>query len=135
MTEAHDNRIPDRLARTMPLLVAAVALPTFVAFWIGGRPELGLLWGAISLACGALLAAAGRRSDTLRIVQGVDDDERARLLEYQSMTAVALVLTVTLTGLFLTEGIRGESGIVYGVLLILAEATHVAALALLNRRG
>jgi hypothetical protein len=51
------------------------------------------------------------------------------------LTAVALVLTVALTGLFLTEAARGGTGLVYGVLLVLAEATHVAALALLNRRG
>lgn len=134
MTEAHEDRIPAGLGRAMPLVVGAVAIPTFVAFWIGGRPELGLVWAAVSVAFGGMLAL-GRRSDTLRLVQGVDDDERARQLEYRSMTAVALVLTVALAGLFLAEGIRGESGLVYGVLLIVAEATHVAALAVLNRRG
>jgi hypothetical protein len=134
MTEAHDERIPAGLARAVPLLVAAVAIPTFVAFWIGGRPQLGLAWAAVSVVFGAALAL-GSRSDTLRLLRGADDDERARLLEHRAMTAVALVLTVALAGLFLAAGIRGESGLVYGVLLILAEVTHVAALSVLNRRG
>ena len=134
MTEAHEDRIPAGLVRAMPLVVAAVAIPTFVAFWIGGRPELGLIWGAVSIAFGVLIAL-GSRSDTLRILRGADDDERARALEHQAMTAVALVLTVALAGLFLASGVRGESGLVYGVLLVLAEAVHVGALALLNRRG
>jgi hypothetical protein len=134
MTEAHDSRMPEGLVRVVPLLVAAVAVPTFVAFWIGGRPELGLAWAAVSVAFGGALAL-GSRSDTLRLLRGADDDERARRLEHQAMTAVALVLTVALAGLFLAEGVRGGNGLVYGALLILAEATHVAALAVLTRRG
>jgi hypothetical protein len=128
------DRMPDGLVKAVPLLVAAVAVPTFAAFWIGGRPQLGLVWAAVSVAFGLVLAL-GSRSDTLRLLRGADDDERARLLEHRAMTAVALVLTVALAGLFLAAGLRGESGVVYGVLLILAEVTHVAALALLNRRG
>jgi hypothetical protein len=134
MTDAHDGRMPDGFVKAVPILVAAVAIPTFVAFWIGGNPQLGLVWAAVSVAFGAALAVGGR-SDTLRLLRGADDDERARELEHRAMTAVALVLTVALAGLFLVEGIRGGSGLVYGVLLIVAEATHVAALAVLNRRG
>jgi hypothetical protein len=134
MTGAHDDRMPEGLVKAVPLLVAAVAVPTFAAFWIGGRPQLGLVWAAVSVAFGLALAL-GNRSDTLRLLRGADDDERARLLEHQAMTVVALVLTVSLAGLFLAAGVRGESGLVYGVLLIVAEATHVAALAVLNRRG
>jgi hypothetical protein len=134
MTGAHDDRMPEGLVKAVPLLVAAVAVPTFAAFWIGGRPQLGLVWAAVSVAFGLALAL-GSRSDTLRLLRGADDDERARLLEHQAMTVVALVLTVSLAGLFLAAGVRGESGLVYGVLLIVAEATHVAALAVLNRRG
>jgi len=118
----------------VPVLVAAVAIPTFVAFWIGGRPELGALWAGVSVALGVLLALGGR-SDTLRMLRGAEDDERTVLLEYKATTAVALVLVFALTGLFLAAGIRGENGLVYGVLLLLAEATHVIALATLNRRS
>jgi hypothetical protein len=88
----------------------------------------------VSVAFGVALALGGR-SDTLRLLRGADDDERAQILEYQAMTAVALVLTVSLAGLFLADAVRGESGLVYGVLLVVAEATHVAALTVLNRRG
>lgn len=129
-----DERLPDGLAKAVPFLVAAVGIPTFVAFWIGGRPQLGLVWAAVSVAFGVVLAL-GSRSETLRLVRGSDDDERAVALEYKAATAVALVLTVSLAGLFLAAGVRGESGLVYGVLLILAEATRVLALAVLNRRG
>jgi len=114
--------------------VAAVAVPTFVAFWIGGQPQLGAVWAGVSVAFGLVLAVGGR-SDTIRLLRGADDDERALTLEYQAMTATALVLVVALAGLFLAEGIRGESGVVYAVLLLLAEATRVAALAVLNRRS
>jgi len=44
-------------------------------------------------------------------------------------------MIVALAGLFLAAGVRGESGVVYGVLLILAEATHLVALAVLNRKN
>ena len=47
----------------------------------------------------------------------------------------AVVLIAALACLFLAAGIRGESGVVYGVLLLLAEATHLGALAVLNRRS
>ena len=40
-----------------PLLVAAVGAPTFVAFWIGGRPELGAVWAGVSVAFGGALGA------------------------------------------------------------------------------
>ena len=134
MTEAHDNRVPPALARAMPLLVAAVAIPTFVAFWIGGRPQLGLVWAATSVVFGLVLAI-GSRSDTLRLLRGVDDDERAQELEHHAMTAVALVLTTALVALFFADALRGGSGLVYGVLLLLAEATHLTTLFVLNRRS
>jgi hypothetical protein len=118
----------------VPLLVAAVAVPTFVAFWIGGRPQLGAVWAAVSVAFGLMLALGGR-SDTIRLLRGSEDDERALTLEYQATAIVAVVLVVALTGLFLAAGVRGESGVTYAALLLLAEATHVAALAYFNRRG
>lgn len=130
MTEAH-NPMPRWL---VPLLVAAVAVPTVAAFWIGGRLALGLLWGAVTVAFGVALAVGGR-SETLRMLRGTEDDERTLLLEHKAMTFVALVLVVALAGLFLAAGVRGDSGLVYGLLLVLAEATHVAALAVLGRRS
>lgn len=134
MTAMPDNRVPAGLSRAMPLLVAAVAVPTVAAFWIGGRPELGLAWASVSVAFGIALAL-GSRSETLRLLRGADDDERSISLEYRAMTAVAIVLTAALVGLFFADAVRGETGLVYGVLLILAEATHVAALAVLSRRS
>ena len=117
-----------------PLLVAAVAIPTFVAFWIGGRPELGLVWAGVNVAF-ALVIALGRRSDTIRLVGGTEDDERARLLDYKATSAMGLVLVVALVGLFFAAAVRGESGLVYGALLLLGEATRMTALAVLNRRS
>ena len=119
----------------VPILVAAVGVPTFVAFWIGGRPGLGAVWASLSMAF-ALLLALGGRSDTVRLLRGDEtDDERTLALEYQATTATALVLIVALAGLFLAAGVRGESGVVYAVLLLLAEVTHLGALAILNRRS
>ena len=118
----------------VPLLVSGVAIPTFVAFWIGGQPKLGAMWAAVSVAFGLLLAIGGR-SDTIRLLRGDEDDERTLALEAQAVTVTALVLTVALALLFLAAGIRGESGVTYGVLLLLAEATHFGMLAALNRRS
>jgi hypothetical protein len=114
--------------------VAAVAVPTFVAFWIGGRPWLGAVWGGVSIVF-ALVLALGARSDTIRLLRGEEDDERTLALEYRAGTATAMVLVVALAVLFLAAGVRGESGVTYAVLLLLAEATRVVAFAVLNRRS
>ena len=117
-----------------PLLVAAVAVPTFGAFWIGGRPELGALWAAVNVGF-ALVIALGRRSETIQLLSSTEDDERTRLLEYKAGTAMGFVVVLALVALFLAAGIRGESGLVYGVLLLLAEATRLVSLVVLNRRS
>ena len=117
-----------------PMLVAAVALPTFGAFWIGGRPGLGAVWAGVNVVF-ALVIAVGRRSDTIRLVSGTEDDERTRLLEYKANTTMGMVLVVALVALFFAAAIRGESGLVYGILLLLAEGTRMTALAALNRRS
>jgi len=118
----------------VPLLVGVVAIPTFVAFWIGGRPGLGIVWGSVSVLF-ALVLAVGGRSDTIRLLRGDDDDERALALEYQAMTVTTVVITIALVGLFLAAGMRGESGVVYAVLLLVLETTHLVSLAVLNRRS
>jgi hypothetical protein len=92
------------------------------------------MWAAVSVAFGLLLAI-GRRSDTISLLRGDEDDERTLALEAQAVTVTALVLTVALALLFLAAGIRGESRVTCGVLLLLAEATHFGMLAALNRRS
>jgi hypothetical protein len=121
-------------AHWVPALVAGLAIPTFVAFWIGGDPRAGLLWGSLSVAF-ALVLVLGGRSDTIRLLRGEDDDERTLLLEYRATTFTAAALIVALAALFLVTAARGESPLVYGLLLLLAEATHLIALAVLNRRS
>lgn len=131
MQTATPRPLPAWLA---PVLVSLIAVPTFVAFWIGGRPGLGAIWAGASVAFGVVLALGGR-SDTIRILGGVDDDERTRMLDYKAMTAMSTVLIAALAALFLAAGIRGESGLVYGLLLLLAEGTRLVALAILGRRS
>ena len=118
----------------VPLAVAAVGVPTFIAFWIGGPPQLGALWAGASVVFGVVIALGGR-SDTIRMLRGPADDERTLMLEYRASTATAIVLVLALAALFLAAGIRGESGLVYGALLLLAEATHLTALVVLNRKS
>lgn len=118
----------------VPTVVALTAVPTFVAFWIGGNPELGAMWAGVSLVLAGVLAIGGR-SDTIKLLRGDHDDERAVALENQALTITSVVLTSALAVLFLVSGIRGENRLVYGVLLLLGEATHLAALAVLSRRG
>jgi hypothetical protein len=120
--------------RWVPALVASLAVPTFVAFWIGGDPRAGLIWGGLSVVFGVVLALGGR-SDTIRLLRGEDDDERALALETRATMVTGVVLIVALATLFLVTAARGESPLVYGLLLLLAEATHLVALAALNRRS
>lgn len=94
----------------VPLLVAAVAGLTFVAFWIGGRPGLGAAWAAVSIMF-ALVLMFGGRSDTIRLLRGDEDDERTLALELQATTMTAIVLVVALAAFFLAAGLRGESGV------------------------
>lgn len=131
MQADHNRPLPEWLAA---VLVAAVALPTFAAFWIGGRPGLGAFWAGVNVAF-AFVIVLGRRSDTIRLLSGTEDDERTRLLEYKAGTVMGFVLVVALVGLFYAAAIRGENGLVYGVLLVLAEATRMTVLAVLNRKG
>jgi hypothetical protein len=118
----------------VPALVAALAIPTFVAFWIGGRPGAGALWASLSVVF-ALVLAFGGRSETIRLLRGQDDDERAMALELQAAMLTTVALTIALAALFLVAAARGENPIVYGLLLLLAETTHLGALAVLNRRS
>ena len=128
------KRLDETPPWVVPALVAGVAVPTFTAFWIGGRPELGALWAAVSVVF-ALVLVFGSRTDAIRVARGLDDDERSLALEAQAMTVTALVLVVALAGLFLAAGVRGESGLAYGALLVLAEVVHLGALAVLTRRS
>lgn len=122
------------MSRWTPALVAFLAVPTFVAFWIGGDPRAGLIWGSLSILFGIVLAVGGR-SETIRLLRGQDDDERTLTLELHATTLTAVVLIVALAALFLVTAAQGESPLVYGLLLLLAEVTHLGALAILNRRS
>jgi hypothetical protein len=121
-------------AHWLPALVAALAIPTIAAFWIGGDPRAGAIWGSLSVVL-ALVLVLGGRSDTIRLLRGEDDDERMLALEYRATTFAAAALIVALAVLFLVTAARGDNPLVYGLLLLLAEATHLIALAVLNRRS
>jgi hypothetical protein len=118
----------------VPVLVAALAVPTFVAFWIGGDPRAGAVWGSLSIVFAVVLALGGR-SDTVKLLRGELDDERGFALETKATTITGVVLITALAVLFLVTAARGESPLVYGLLLLLAEVTHLTALAVLNRRS
>jgi hypothetical protein len=120
--------------RLVPLFVAVLAIPTFLAFWIGGNPRAGLIWGSLSVLF-ALILAVGGRSDTIRLLRGEDDDERTLELETRATMLTAVALIVALAVLFLVTAARGDNPLVYGLLLLLAEVTHLVALAVLNRRS
>jgi hypothetical protein len=118
----------------IPTLVAALAIPTFIAFWIGGDPQAGVLWGSLSVGFAFVLLLGGR-SDTIRLLRGEDDDERTLALEYRATTITAAGLIVALAVLFLVTAARGDNPLVYGLLLLLAETTHLVAITVLNRRS
>ena len=69
------------------------------------------------------------------MLRGEDDDERTVALETQATTLTAVILIVALAVLFLVTAARGDNPLVYGLLLLLAEVTHLVALAVLNRRS
>jgi hypothetical protein len=134
MNRTRQDVLPHGTARATPLLVAGLAIPTFVAFWIGGNPRAGLIWGGLSVLAGLVLALGGR-SDTIRLMRGEDADERWLAIETQATMITGHVVTGALAVLFLVTAARGDNPLVYGVLLLLAEATHLVALAVLNRKG
>lgn len=131
MEARNPNPLP---AWVVPTLVAVLAVPTFAAFWLGGRPGLGAVWAAVQIGF-ALVLVVGGRSDTIQMLRGSADDERTLALEAQAMSITGGVLTFALAGLFLAEGIRGNSGLTYAALLVAAEVVHLIALAMLNRRS
>ena len=90
-----------------PALVAATAIPTFAAFWIGGNPRTGLVWAAVALAFAAVLAL-GTRIEALRILAGVDDDERTRDVDRRATAAMGMVLVLALVVCFLGSALAGR---------------------------
>ncbi len=118
----------------VPLLVAGVGAPTFGAF-LDRRTAAARRGVGSDQRCVRDRDRRRRASDTIRMLRGAEEDERTMLLEYKATTGMGLVLIVALVGLFLEAGIRGENGLVYGVLLLVAEVTHLTALFVLNRKS
>ena len=77
----------------------------------------------------------GGRSDTVKLLRGELDDERGLAIETRATMLTGVVLIAALAVLFLVTAARGESPLVYGLLLLLAEVTHLTALAVLNPRS
>lgn len=128
------HRMPGNAPRLIPALVAAQGLPLLAAFWVGGRPEVGAVWAAVAVAA-ALVLVVGGRSETIRVIRGELDDERIVALEYRATTVAAVALVAALFALMIVDGLRGETGLTYALLLVLMEATHLTALVVLTRRS
>jgi multisubunit Na+/H+ antiporter MnhB subunit len=77
----------------LPLFAVVLGLLVFVAQWVGGDPDGGLVSFAIVAGFG-LLVLLGGRSETIRGLRGDGRDERFRKIDIHA-TAIAGVAVIT----------------------------------------
>lgn len=118
----------------MPLFAVFLGLVTFVAQWIGGDPESGLVSFAILAGFGALFLFGGR-SETIRGLRGDGSDERFRRIDIHATALAGLaVITAVIVG-FLVELARGHNGEPYSWLGAIGGVTYVLAIVIFRLRG
>jgi hypothetical protein len=93
----------------------------------------GLVWFAVMVAFGALLAFGGR-FDAVRQARGDTETERDAMVNHRAMAAAGTLLVVVLTGCVLFTLVRGDDTSPYTQLLAVAGATYAVALLVLRRR-
>ncbi len=76
-----------------PIFGVVIGLVYLVGFWVGGKPAVGVGGLALMVACSAVLAVAGRRSETVRGLLDQRDERIAGIdLQATAFTALAMML-------------------------------------------
>ena len=111
-----------------PIFGVVIGLVYLVGFWVGGKPAVGVGGLALMVACSAVLAVAGRRSETVR---GLLDqrDERIAGIDLQATAFTALAMIVAVLVGFVVEIGHGRSGSPYDWIGAVGGLAYLAAVA------
>jgi hypothetical protein len=111
--------------------VGAVALAVEAA---DGDLAIGLVWFAVLVGLGAVLALGGRY-ETVRAARGEGGDEREALNELRAMAAVGTVLVAALIAAILVDLLQGDDPRTYTWILAAGGTTYAVAWAWLRWRA
>jgi hypothetical protein len=118
----------------MPLFAVVLGAVVFVAQWIGGDPQSGLVSFAILAGVG-LLVLLGGRSETIRGLRGDGRDERFRRIDIHATALAGMAVIYAVIVAFLVEVARGHSGEPYSWLGAIGGITYIAAVIIFRIRG
>src|SRR5215472_6476624 len=117
----------------LPLFAVALGAVVFVAQWIGGSAQSGLVSFAILAGFGALVFFGGR-SETIRGLRGDGRDERFRQIDRDATAIAGLVVISAIIVAFIVELARGHSGSPYTWLGAIAGLAYLAAVIVFRAR-
>jgi hypothetical protein len=118
----------------LPLFSVALGVVVFVAQWIGGDPQSGLVSLAILAAFGAVILLGGR-SETIRGLRGDGSDERFKRIDLAATAIAGLTVIVAVVVGFLVELARGHDGSPYAQLGAIGGVAYLLAVVVLRIRG
>ena len=118
----------------LPLFAVALGLVVFVAQWIGGDPQSGLVSFAILAGAGLVLLVGGH-SETIRGLRGDGRDERFRQIDIHATALAGLAVITAVIVAFLVEVARGHNGTPYTWLAAIGGVTYIAAIIIFRIRG
>jgi hypothetical protein len=118
----------------LPLFAVALGAVVFVAQWIGGSPESGLVSLGIMAAFGAIVFFGGR-SETIRGLRGDGRDERFRRIDVHATAFAGIVVITAIIVAFVVELARGHDGSPYGWLGAVAGLAYLLAVVVMRLRG
>lgn len=118
----------------VPALALALGGAYFVAAWIRGDLELGVVLFAI-MAGYAILLLVGGRFDVVSVLRGQPTDERYRSFDLRASAFAGLVTIMISIGGLLYELARGQDLQPFVTLCAVAGASYIAALIWLHWRA
>ena len=118
----------------LPLFAVALGAVVFVAQWIGGSAQSGLVSFAILAGFGALILLGGR-SETIRGLRGDGRDERFRMIDIHATALAGLAVILAIIVAFIVELAKGHNGNPYGWLGAIGGLTYLVAIVIFRIRG
>jgi hypothetical protein len=118
----------------LPAFAVALGIVVFVAQWIGGNAQSGLVSFAI-LAGFGLLVLLGGRSETIRGLRGDGRDERFRQMDIHATAVAGLAVITAIIVAFIVEVARGHDGRPYTWLGAIGGVAYLIAIAVFRARG
>jgi hypothetical protein len=117
-----------------PAVGVAAGLIYLIGFAVGGKPGYGLIALGIMVVFSAMIALAGRRSETVRGLLDHRDERLAGIdLRATAVTAVVMILVV-LAG-FVIEVARGHDGSPYDLIGAVGGLAYLGAVGYFRIRG